>query len=102
AVIERTPKRSAVRRAEGGVLSVTNDYRALPDGAENSPSLIAQTSCARFDRIRELLREPATDYDTCLHYLEDPGVRMDMTMQQMVFYARSGEYRVRTQSDLTD
>ncbi|MEZ4375875.1 MAG: C45 family peptidase [Polyangiaceae bacterium] len=95
AVIERTPTRSAVRRAEGGILSVTNDYRALPDGAEQSSSLIAQTSCSRFDRIRDLLREPATDYDTCLRYLEDPGVRMDMTMQHMVFHARSGEYRVK-------
>lgn len=95
AVIERTPRRHAIRRGEAGTVAVTNDYRALGDGLENSSSLIAQTSCSRFDRICELLQQPATDYDTCLRYLEDPNVRMDMTMQHMVFHARSGEYRVK-------
>jgi acid ceramidase len=91
AVIERSPTRAAVRGPERGVIAVTNDYRVLPAGAQDD-SLLAATSCARYDRIHEQLaaHRPATLRD-CLRILDHPGVRMGITVQRMAFRAATGE-----------
>ncbi|MBM3769597.1 MAG: hypothetical protein FJW32_29840 [Acidobacteria bacterium] len=54
------------------------------------------TACGRFDRICELVnaRRPL-DAEECLGYLSDDGVRMTITMQQMVLQAATGMAVVR-------
>jgi hypothetical protein len=95
-VIERTPLRHAIRRAEGGRLSVTNGYRKLIVEQSAPQSQLLSSWCERFDRIESLVdhQSPQTAVD-CFEYLSDPAVRMDMTVQQMVFRAATGEYWLR-------
>ncbi len=92
-VIERTPLRHAVRLAEGGHVCVTNGYRKLDAGIGIVQSELLASCCQRFDRVEELIagRWPQTP-DECFRYLNDPEVRMNMTVQQMVFRAATGEY----------
>lgn len=100
AVIERSPSRAAVREAEDGVVVVTNDYRALPaPGASGPATVLAETSCGRFDRATSLLagRRPASGSD-CFAILLDDEVRMNITMQSMVLHARSGAIQLRLRS----
>jgi len=91
AVIERTPTRAAVRNPEDGRIVVTNDYRVLrdvwiPEDEEGRP-----TSCARYDRVAELLtarlpERPAESFDI----LDDAGVKNSLTVQQMAMSASLG------------
>lgn len=95
-VIERTPTRHAVRRAERGALRATNDYRALRGVTEAKVGEIQQTSCDRFDRIGELLAEPPSSLDQCIAALADSRVKMGITVQHMAFHPASGVYDVRS------
>lgn len=89
-VIERTPTRSALRRPEDGRIVVTNDYRSLATSTTAAPGSLAATSCARFDRTTAMIRERPPDEFACRAVLDDPGVKMAMTAQQMVLSARRG------------
>ncbi len=90
-VIERTSTRAVLRSAEDGLLVVTNDYRAMPDQLATSTGELARTADGRYARAHELLcAGPPRDADSALALLSDPRVRMDMTVQQMVFRARTG------------
>lgn len=90
-VIERTPTRSAVRHADTHPIVVTNDYRALTSDSANHLSTLEATSCTRFDRATSLLTStPSLTSDACFHHLNDPQIRMDMTVQQMVMSAAQG------------
>lgn len=96
AVIERTPTRHALRRGEHGALFVTNDFLALPSDPTAPGNRLVDTACSRRERLSELVhREWPRDAATCLRHLDDPGVRMDITMQQMVFEAKSGRHWLR-------
>ena len=101
AVVERTPRRFAVRGPEYGAdvgparIRVTNDYRALEVSDRGGGSVIVETSCGRFDSIGERLATEPPDADGCLEYLDDPSVRMTITVQQMVFRAGDGLCRWR-------
>ena len=101
-VIERTPTRAAMRYAEDGVLTVTNDYRALDDGfggtAPSAENELQRTACRRYDRARELARVGATPADA-LWWLDDGEVRMAITVQQMAMFAATGELRVQVPPD---
>lgn len=91
AVIERTPRRSAIRRPEGPFLFATNDYLALPIGTGPFEGELQATSCGRLHRIAELLTLcPPEDARECLELLKDPQVQMGITVQQMVFDPRTG------------
>ena len=95
-VIERTPSRHAIRRAQFGFVCVTNDYQQIDANTGGSTSELLTTSCHRFQRIGALIRqEPPDCPQACFHYLNDPGVRMRITVQQMVFRAASGGYWLR-------
>ena len=95
-VIERTPSRHAVRPAQGGFVSVTNDYWRLNANPGVASSELLATSCHRFQRVEGLLRdERPQNPEDCFSYLSDPGVQMQMTVQQMVFRAATGEYWIR-------
>ena len=61
----------------------------------NTKSDLFATWCERFDRACWLIQAklPRTP-DECIDYLNDPGVRMNITVQQMVFRASTGEHWV--------
>lgn len=92
-VVERTSTRAALRRAEDGLLIVTNDYRAMPgEVATHADGTLALTADTRYRRAQALCRaRPPRSADEALAVLSDPGVRMDMTVQQMSFRAATGE-----------
>jgi len=96
AVIERTPKRHAVRGAEEDVAVVTNNYRLLDWDASAAAGSLALSSCDRYDRANEMLsdRRPANGVE-CFRILGDPNVQMTITMQQMAFHAATGQVEVR-------
>jgi acid ceramidase len=96
AAIERTPSRYAVRRGHHGFTCVTNDYRQIQVHTDQPRSEILATSCHRFNRIESLLSEetPRTP-EACFHYLNDAAVKMQITVQQMVFQPATGQYWVR-------
>jgi acid ceramidase len=96
AVIERTPTRAEVRFVENGCIFVTNDYRKMTTGLRATESELQATACRRYDRISELVASRAPNGPSdCLTYLSDAGVRMGITVQQMVFHAASGQCVVR-------
>ncbi|MCR9143203.1 MAG: C45 family autoproteolytic acyltransferase/hydrolase [bacterium] len=99
-VIERTPGCSALRRRDPkeATLAVTNSYRTpelrvLAPGAGESatPGGLADTADLRYDRVQALCaqRVPANARE-CFAVLDDSGVRMPGTMQQMVFRVATG------------
>jgi len=97
AVIERTPTRYSLRGPKAGNVCVTNGYLSLDAGLGNTPSGVLATSCQRFNRIQALIADrPPVNAEDCLDYLSDPEVRMNMTVQQMVFVAATGKYWTRT------
>ncbi len=97
-VIERTPTRSEIRGTDSGAIVVTNDYRALnaPDPTRGTTSTLQTTSCGRYDRAswRVHAEHPASA-DACFDILDDKGVKMDITVQQMVMSASQGWLTVR-------
>ena len=98
-VIERTPTRHAVRFAHGGFACVTNNYHLLDANANGTTSKLLATSCSRFERVQALAQNRLPGLpDDCFRYLSDPNVKMEITVQQMVFRAASGEYWVRLPS----
>ena len=95
AVIERTPTRHAVRNSESGFICVTNDYKLLSANPDGPKTQLQVTSCRRFDRVHELFRlQRPSSPDACLSWLDDPGVRMNITVQQMVFNAGTDDIRL--------
>jgi hypothetical protein len=95
AAIERTPSRHAIRHAHRKRLCITNDYLLLDSEKGAAPNELQRSSCGRLERIHELLRVSPGDFETCFAYLSDPNVRMELTVQQMVFRARDGSYAIR-------
>jgi hypothetical protein len=95
-VIERTPGRHALREGVNGYVCVTNGYQVLDAGLGHAPSGLLASWCQRYNSVCGLLEErrPRSPED-CFGYLSDPAVRMDITVQQMVFRAASGEHWVR-------
>lgn len=92
AVIERTPTRAVVRGPQNSYVAVTNEYQALTDqpaGVELQQ--ILQTSCSRMEQVKRRLKSkmPKTPAQ-CLSVLRDPGVQMNITVQQMVFHPAQG------------
>jgi hypothetical protein len=95
-VIERTPARHAMRRPIDGFVAVTNGYQALDSGSTPALSGLIATACERFERISALLRSGLPkSAEQCFRHLSDQMVRMNITVQQMVFQAATGKYWVR-------
>jgi predicted choloylglycine hydrolase len=96
-VIERTSTRAELRTAENGLLVATNDYRAMPgEVAMDGSGSLAQTADGRYRRALSLcLAHAPKDATAALAILADDKVGMDMTVQQMVFRAATGEAVVR-------
>lgn len=93
AVIERTPTRAEVRSPASGWIAVTNDYRLLDGGVSAlGEGVLAETTCGRYEAVREFVgRSVPGNAEECFRILNDAEVRMDITVQQMVFRAATGE-----------
>ncbi len=84
-VIERTPTKFAIRNPENNQLIVTNDYKIL-NGANLSNDILQDTSCGRYDKVKELLsKHPPQNEKDYFEILSNEGVKMNITVQQMVF-----------------
>lgn len=95
-VIERTPSRHAIREARDGFICVTNDFHRLQADPGSETSELLATSCHRFRRMDTLIsHQLPLDPEACFSYLNDPEVKMQITVQQMVFRAATGEYWIR-------
>ncbi|WP_208349548.1 C45 family autoproteolytic acyltransferase/hydolase [Pseudaestuariivita rosea] len=92
AVIERSPRKSAVRHAVDGQIRVTNNFMQLDVAEVSFETEILQSSPGRYARITELLQTPPKNLHECMAYLKDNDVQMDMTVQQMVFCAAGGQF----------
>jgi hypothetical protein len=91
-VVERTPTRHAIRQSSDSIC-VTNGYQLLEVGLGSAPSELAATCCQRLERVQALLKQTTPkSSDDCFRYLSDGEVRMQMTVQQMVFRAATGEH----------
>lgn len=96
-VIERTPTRSFARTSDQNWIVVTNDYKQLSGATSVEGNVLQQTSCGRFDRVSELLstrgcHTPNESFDI----LKDHRVKMDITVQQMVFNNSNGQIELIT------
>ncbi|MCJ8330857.1 MAG: hypothetical protein HRT89_05435 [Lentisphaeria bacterium] len=92
-VIERTPKSFQTRYAEDQIIMVTNNYRtSLDEKQAVSCGILSDTSCSRYERMKELLKKSTpTERDDFMAILNDPSVKMDITVQQMVMCAAKGD-----------
>jgi acid ceramidase len=94
-VIERTPRKFAIREAKGGVLAVTNNFLILSPGRASGTAL-GETADTRLERARERLKAKPRQAEDLFACLNDPSIRLGSTMQQMVMHAASGILQVRT------
>jgi acid ceramidase len=93
AVVERAPTRATLRGPIRGVVVVTNDYRApaTAEGVANLHGPLRSTSCGRYDCAEQMIRHaPPRNASSCMTVLEDPGVKMAITVQHLVLSARTG------------
>ncbi len=90
-VIERTPKRFATRTSDSGYIIVTNDYKKIQNNTSGI-SVLQSTSCGRYERAEFLLKKIIPDnLERCMDILIDEGVKMNITVQQMVFDNTTGD-----------
>lgn len=97
-VIERTPSTSKTRYAQDNFIIVTNDYKKTPHKSNNQ-SALKDTSCGRYDRTQFLLKQKTPhNTEACFEILNDPAVKMQITVQQMIFNPKIGLIEIRNMS----
>ncbi len=69
---------------------------AIDADAAAPTTMLLETSCSRRERIEVLLQAPQESLEQSIDYLSDRGVRMNITVQQMAFRARTGDWCVET------
>ncbi len=91
-VIERTPSRFATRTTECDYIIVTNDYKKIQSFTSENSSILQATSCGRYERTEALLKEAIPgNLEGCMQILQDEGVKMNITVQQMEFDNQTGD-----------
>jgi hypothetical protein len=98
-VVERGPRRHALRWGRAGEpLVTTNSYRLLDGPVEPDEWELGQTSCGRYDRLCGLASKrvdgPAPRDEELLFWLTDPGVRQEITAQHVLMRVASGEMKL--------
>ena len=98
-VIERTPKRHALRWAKPDrPLFTTNDYRLLYSPQDGDEGQVGQTSCSRYDALAHFFGEHDArhkiDESTLLYALTDPAVIQEITAQHVIMHPRSQMIRL--------
>lgn len=90
-VIERTPEQYSIRTPdEQDALVVTNNYLKLTNNTIEG-DILQESSCGRFDGAKNLLsQQTPTSVDDCFIILNDEMIKMNITMQQMVFNINKG------------
>ncbi|WP_299883258.1 C45 family peptidase [uncultured Lacinutrix sp.] len=95
-VIERTPTTFSIRKAAGNSLIVTNEYLSLTENKQTNDTL-QLTASGRHKRVNEMIKfkSPESIQD---HFdiLSDGNVKMDITVQQMIFNPKRGEIHLKT------
>lgn len=92
-VIERTPRKSALRWAKPcEPLIATNHYRMIGNNPSGTENILQDTTCGRFDRFTSLLQqinpENIPDDDQLLWMLTDPDVVQNITAQHVIICPR--------------
>ena len=88
-VIERSPKRYAIRKAEGDKpLMTTNDYRLLYSAGTTGEHEMYGSTCMRYDSLCRFTAELSPDKpvadEALLYMLTDPGVQQEITAQHII------------------
>ncbi len=92
-VIERTPSQARQRWAKDGYVAVTNNYLCFKGADLSNENPLHASTCKRLERMEELLKKKSvTEAKDCFAVLNDTEIKMDITMQQMVFQVEKGEY----------
>ncbi len=95
-VIERTPTTYAIRKPVNGSLIVTNEYLALTENKQTNDTL-QLTASERHQRVSELLKiKPPVSVEDYFSILSDDNVKMNITVQQMVFDVTTGAIHLKT------
>ena len=95
-VVERTPTTSEIRLAKNNFIIVTNDYKLISNEDEKHQNILNETSCGRYDQTQCLLQEEIpVNASSCFKILSDEKVKMQITVQQMVFNAKDNLIEVR-------
>ena len=93
-VIERTPRNFSQRHTDECFLVVTNDYKIL-NNEIGKFNFLQASSCTRFDTATSLLRNTFdVKAANCWEVLKHPKIKMDITVQQMLFNAYTGEFEI--------
>lgn len=99
-VIERSPTRHALRRAEGShALLTTNDYRLLyqetPKPGTNDPKNFYVSTCSRYNALCQFFANWSSELPhnitQLLYILSDPEVIQGITAQHVIFHPRTQE-----------
>ena len=98
-VIERTPKRHALRWPQGDEpLIATNDYRLLFKPSTCDELEVCRTTCSRFEALQEFFTNHRPDRDVedaeLLYILSDPRVIQGITAQHIIFRPRDQAARL--------
>ncbi|MHC4445057.1 MAG: C45 family autoproteolytic acyltransferase/hydrolase [Planctomycetota bacterium] len=98
-VIERTPKRHALRwPKENQPLITTNDYRSLFKPQTYDDSEIYQTTCMRYEALCNFFADHNPDEEVensaLLYILSDPSVIQGITAQHVIIRPRSQKIRL--------
>ncbi|MBW3540683.1 MAG: hypothetical protein KY476_10460 [Planctomycetes bacterium] len=99
AVIERSPRRAAVRRAIGDEpLAATNHYRALAAPERIGPPELVETTCQRYDALcrffADVTASDSVSDERLLYALSDPSIIQPITAQHIILRPRLGEIRL--------
>jgi len=98
-VIERTPRRHALRRPHGDEpLFATNDYRLLFQPGDRSELETCRTACSRYEALQEFFANHRPDRDVddaeLLYRLSDPRVIQEITAQHIILRPRERSTRL--------
>jgi hypothetical protein len=98
-VVERTPKRHALRWPKGDEpLVVTNDYRLLARPESRDELETCRTTCSRYDACSEFFSSHTADRDVddteLLYRLSDPRVIQTITAQHVILRPREQSARL--------
>lgn len=107
AVIERSPRRFAVRKPDGDLpLITTNHYQSLFVGGPIGEGQLYQSTCGRLDRLCDLLKnrrfDSPIDDGFLLYLLSDPEVRQTITAQHIILRPRQQTARLLVPRDLLE
>ncbi len=95
-VIERTPSSFSIRKPIEDKLIVTNEYLTLTENKLTNDSL-QTTASGRHLRVNQLLTDnPSANIENYFNILSDDKVKMDITVQQMIFNPVNGDIHLKT------